>query len=77
MPGKPLRSEHAAACRVVSLDSCQDVLAGWRMPMFLLHMGDQRIRELVGIAAREDLLAPWAPNCEVVHVHQCHRQCDR
>jgi len=39
--------------------------------MFLLHMGDQRIGELVGIAAREDLLAAWAPHGEVVHVHQC------
>ena len=32
-----------SARRVVALDSCEDVFTRWRVPVFFLHMGDQRI----------------------------------
>ena len=49
------------ARRIMSLDSCEDMFTRRRVPVFLLHMGDQRIRELVAIAAREAPLAAWGP----------------
>lgn len=58
---------------VVSLDSCQDVLARRRVPVFLIHVGEHRIRELLGVVARESLLAARAPQGEIVHGHQSHR----
>ena len=40
---------------------------------YLLHVGDQRIRDLVSVVTREGPLATRAPNDESVHTHQSQR----
>ena len=67
------RGRPCSARRVLPLDSCEDVFTRRCVPVLLLHVCDQRIRELVGVAAREALLAAWAPHYELVHAHQSHR----
>ena len=46
------------------------MLTRWRMPMFLLDVGDEYVREQAGVMAREGPLAARTPHREVVHVHQ-------
>jgi hypothetical protein len=53
--------------RVVALDSRQDMFTRRRMPMLRLQMGEQRVREVVGVVTRERLLAARAAQSESVH----------
>lgn len=46
--------------RVVALDSRQDMFTWRRVPMLGLQMGEQCVRKMVGVVAREGLLAARA-----------------
>ena len=49
------------------LDPGQDVVPRRRVPVGIDHMAHQGVRELVGVVAREGLLAPRAPQCQGGH----------
>ena len=51
----------------MALDSRQDMFTRRRMPMLRLQMGEQRVREVVGVVTRERLLAARAAQSESVH----------
>lgn len=59
--------------RVVALDSRQDMFTWRRVPMLGLQMGEQCVRKMVGVVAREGLLAARAAQRESVHGHQSRR----
>ena len=57
----------------MSLGPPQDMFTRRRVAMFLLHMGDERVRELFGVVARKGPLATRAPQHEILHGHQSRR----